>query len=73
MHVVLELSGMYKLMSVLITSALISNHLREMPTMSREATFTKLVYFLSDKGSTLKEKNLHPLGANYFLSARTPF
>ena len=40
--------------------------LTEMDTPSREGT-VKLFCFPSEKGSTLKGKNLLPLGANSFL------
>ena len=43
-----------------------SKYLREIDTLSRETTLLK--HFLPfEKGSTLKGKNLLPVGANYFL------
>ena len=38
-----------------------------MDIFSWEATLSELLCFPSDKGSTLKEKNLLPVGANSFL------
>ena len=44
-----------------------------MDTLSREKTLSKQFYLPSEKGSTLKGKNLLPLGANSFLLEQTPF
>ena len=47
--------------------------LREMDTLLGEETQTKLFYFPSENGSTLKGKNLLPMGANAFLSEWATF
>ena len=47
--------------------------LRGMDTLSGVATLSKLFCLPSEKGSTLKGKNLLPLGANSFLLEYTPF
>ena len=43
-------------------------HSRGIDTLSEEVTLSKLFFFPSGKGSTLKGKNLLPAGANSFLS-----
>ena len=42
-------------------------------TLSWETTLTKYIFLPFEKGSSLKEKNLLPLGANSFLLEKTPF
>ena len=49
------------------------NNFKEIGTFSREATLSKLFCLLFEKGSTLKGKNLLPMGANSFLLEWTSF
>ena len=44
-----------------------------MNTLSRETTLSKLILLPSEKGSSLKGKNLLPLGANSILLEKTSF
>ena len=44
-----------------------------MNTLSEEATLSTLILALSEKGSTLKEKNLLPRGTNSFFLELIPF
>ena len=46
--------------------------LRETRPISGEANSIQIVCIHSEKGSTLKGKDLHPVGANSFLSEKTP-
>ena len=48
-------------------SCMCNIHLRETDALSGKATLSKIVFLPSEKGSTLKGKNLLPLGANSFL------
>ena len=45
--------------------------LRGVDTVSGETTWSKLFCLPSEKWSTLKEKNLLPLGANSYLLGKT--
>ena len=47
--------------------------LREIDTLPGEATISKLIYFPSEKGSTLREKYLFPTGSKYFPIRVEPF
>ena len=47
-------------------------HLRGIDILSGELILSKR-FVRSEKGATLKEKNLLPLGANSFLLEQTPF
>ena len=44
-----------------------------MNTLSRETTLTKLILLPSEKRSSLKDKNLLPMGANSILLEKTSF
>ena len=55
------------------TLILLQPCIRRIDTLSREITLSKLFWLLSEKGFTLKGKNLLPLGANSFLLKYTPF
>ena len=62
-------SSTYSLL-VLIFNLLTS---RGMDTLSGEVTLSKVFCLPSEKGSTLKGKNLLPVGANSFLLELIPF
>ena len=47
--------------------------LKGVDILSGEATLSKLFYLSSGKGSTLKRKNLLPLGSQFFLFRVEPF
>ena len=48
-------------------------HLKESDNFSVEMTLSNMVCLPPEKGSTLKGKNVPPLGANSFLLEQTPF
>ena len=47
--------------------------LREIDTLSREATLSKVILCVSEKGSGLKGKNLLSLGSTFFPFRAGPF